>query len=222
MSSIFDVLTDLPLFKGVSHEKMTRAAGQFRFEFKKFAPSEVIVKAGDLCGSLIFILSGRSTSVCRLHSGITVEQLLPEKVALAPEFLFGRTTSHPATVTAVDDCAVLEIQKSDYTEIVRTDRVFFLNYLNLLCQKSQKCYDNEWFNGSAAVRLAAIADYFSDAKSLEVTVSCDGNLYELLGVSLDEYRSELNRLKDLFVVKSFDDSKAVIADRRELLSLRDK
>ena len=43
MNSMFDILMGLPLFRGVSRERMADIVGMAKFHFLKYLPGETIV-----------------------------------------------------------------------------------------------------------------------------------------------------------------------------------
>lgn len=139
MSSMFELLMELPLFQGVSHESMARIVGNAKFHFLKFPAGETVVRAGEPCRHITFVISGAVRSTVVNNSGsFAVSQLLRAPSVLAPDFLFGRVTVHPATVVAEEPTSILQISKADYINILYADTVFMFNYLNLLSVNAQK------------------------------------------------------------------------------------
>ena len=58
MNTMFDTLLQLPLFQGLAQEDFTNILGKVKLSFTKHKAGEVIVKAGDTCSQLIFVLKG--------------------------------------------------------------------------------------------------------------------------------------------------------------------
>lgn len=139
MSSMFELLMELPLFQGVSRESMARIVGAAKFHFLKFPEGETILRAHEQCAHITFVISGRVRSTVVNTSGsFAVSQELAAPAVLAPDFLFGRVTTLPATVVAIEPTSILQISKSDYIKILNSDQVFMFNYLNLLSVNAQK------------------------------------------------------------------------------------
>ena len=74
-------------------------------------------------------------------SRVTVSQTLDAPEVIAPEYFFGRVTNYPATVTALDNCGTMQIEKRDYVDIINSDQVFLFNILNLLSMNAQRATD---------------------------------------------------------------------------------
>lgn len=215
--NIFDTLTELPLFKGVSRETMSRTVGNYRFEFKKYAPGEIIVKAGAPCRSVIFILSGKVNSSLSLSDDLRIVQILPANVMIDTEFLFGKHTSHPALISAEDRVAVLEISKNDFIGIIASDTVFMFNYLNILSRKSQKIFDNYPVTGSLLSQLTTITDFFTDPKATQITVCFHPDTERAFGMSPEQFSSEARKLLEKKLIANFDGMAVYISDRSRLL-----
>lgn len=62
MNTMFDTLLQLPLFQGLAQEDFTNILGKVKLNFTKHKVGEVIVKAGDTCSQLIFVLKGEISS----------------------------------------------------------------------------------------------------------------------------------------------------------------
>ena len=58
MSSMFEILMDLPLFRGVTRARLAQTVGEAKFHFLKFPAGEPIVRADEPCAHLTFIISG--------------------------------------------------------------------------------------------------------------------------------------------------------------------
>ena len=54
---MFDILMGLPLFRGVTRERMAETVGMAKFHFLKYLPGETVVTAGDPCTHIKFIIS---------------------------------------------------------------------------------------------------------------------------------------------------------------------
>ena len=139
MSSMFELLMNLPLFRGASHTRLAQTVGEAKFHFLKYPAGETIIRAGDSCTHLTFVISGSVRSTIVNNTGrFAVGQTLTAPAVIAPDFLFGRTTSYPCTVDALETTGILKISKSDYIRILYSDQVYMFNYLNTLSVNAQK------------------------------------------------------------------------------------
>ena len=210
----------LPLFQGVSTEKITALVEKLPFHFLKFRSGEQILAAGDPCTHIKFVVSGkvRVTMPCA-QLRITMEQTLVTPNVLAADYLFGRETVYPFTVVADGPCGILQLLKSDYVKMINTDKVFLFNILNLLSSGSQRGISMALSvkDGSVAERLAMFV------QSLVVTGATDvvlrykqRDLCALLSTQRTTLIAMLDKLTDEGIVE-YDSNVLRVLDLRGLL-----
>ena len=125
MNSMYQQLMQLPLFQGVSTDKITALVEKLPFHFLKFRNGEQVFAAGDPCTHLKFIVSGRvRLSMMCDHLRVSFHQTLSTPHVLAAECLFGRETVYPFTAVAEGPCGILQLLKADYVKMVNSDKVF--------------------------------------------------------------------------------------------------
>ena len=55
---LYDSLQPFPLFQGLSRTELLQLAGQTKFGFQKLAVGKTVVREGDACNQLLFLVSG--------------------------------------------------------------------------------------------------------------------------------------------------------------------
>lgn len=222
MDSIYDNLLELPLFKGVSHERMVDAVGTTPFHFLKFLPGQVIIDEGDACSHIVFIISGKVRVSISARSGrFAVSQTLEAPDVVAPEYLFGRTTSFPCRVTAIDSVGILQIEKNDYLRILNSDKVFMYNFLNLLSMKAQKGIDGilALTNGSLEERLAYWIVALTQSTGVDIEMTCKTrDLYSMFGVQRSSFIAMLDTLVKRGII-TYEPGIIRVTERSRLLQL---
>ena len=139
MDQMYQLLMGLPLFSGVTYEKMLEIIGNTKFHFLKFLGGETFIAEGEQCTHIKFIISGKvRVSIANHDRRFTVSQTLTAPDVVAPEYIFGRSTVYPCSVVALEPTGVLQISKADYMKILNSDPIFLINYLNLLSMNAQK------------------------------------------------------------------------------------
>lgn len=222
MDSMFDILMGLPLFRGVSHERMSKTVGDTKLHFLKYLPGETIFQAGQMCSSVAFIISG----TVRIHitnpdGRFSVSQSLMAQDVIAPDFLFGKITNYPGDVSAVDTVSMLLISKTDYIKILHSDNVFLFNYLNLLSMNAQKAVEGilAVSTGDIAERIAFWISALTQPRSFDIRLECkQRDLVGLFGVQRSAMRAALDELKDKGII-DFSLYGIDVKDRRALLGL---
>lgn len=222
MESMFEILMDLPLFQGVSREKLSELIEKTPFHFLKFSNGEQIIAAGDPCTHVRFIISGEArietTSQMRR---VTISETMASPGVLGPEYLFGLDTFYPYKVTARGDCGILQLTKADYVNILQSDKIFLFNALNILSRKSQKNATNilSLSSGTVAERLSylVISLTHHNAKDIKVTFK-QKDLCTILGTQRSSFISAITKMQEDGLI-DFNMSEMTIHSRQTLLDI---
>lgn len=220
---MFEILMDLPLFRGVTRARLAQTVGEAKFHFLKFPPGELIVRADEPCTHLTFIISGAVRSQIVNRSGrFAVSQTLAAPAVISPDFLFGRFTNYPGDVTAIDSVGVLKISKSDYLKILHSDQVFMFNYLNTLSVNAQKALKGvlSLTTGEVDERIAFWIIALTQPGATDITLSCrKRDLCSLFGVPRAVFDASLESMLARGFLKSYDNKVININNRADLLAL---
>lgn len=222
MSSMFDILMELPLFRGVTRERMAETVGMAKFHFLKYLPGENVVEAGDPCSHIKFIISGSTRStIVNSDKRFKVSQTLTAPDVIAPEYLFGRATNYPSTVTALEPTGILQIDKSDYIKILSSDDVFMFNFLNMLSLNAQKSSAGvlALTTGSIEERIAFWIIALTQPSGKDITLECrHRDLYSFFGVQRSSFIATLDEMKAKGIL-DYTQNKISVIDRRSLIEL---
>lgn len=219
---MFDQLMSLPLFQGVSRERMENTVGSIKFHFLKFPEGETVIRAGEPCTKLSFVLNGSVRSTVVNNTGrFAVAQTLDAPAILAPDFLFGRTTFHPATVVALESSSIVQIDKQDYVRILNSDSVYLLNYLNILSMNSQKGKLDilSLTTGDVDERIAFWISILTQATARDIVLSCRSrDLCSLFNTPRSLFMASLEKMKDAGLL-DYTNTELFIKSRSALQSL---
>lgn len=222
MNSMFEILMGLPLFRGVSRDRIAEIVGMAKFHFLKYLPDENIVSTGAPCDHIKFIISGSVRSTIVNSDGrFKVSQTLDAPDVIAPDFLFGRATNYPCSVVASEPTGILQIAKNDYIKILNSDQVFLFNYLNVLAMNAQKAVDGvlALTTGSTEERIAFWIIALTQPTGREITLSCrQRDLYSFFGVQRTSFISTLEQMKSKGLIE-YNQNEIRIVNRRDLVGL---
>lgn len=139
LHELYDKLLSLPLFLGMTLHELQEAAGQAKLEFKKKEEGEMIVKEGERCNHVYFLLSGELYVETEAddHGYRVVEDIAAPEIFQA-ECLFGLNQRFTHTYIAKNTCSLLRIDKKDITKLSGNFDIFRINLLNLISAQSQK------------------------------------------------------------------------------------
>ena len=219
---MFDILMGLPLFRGVTRDRMAETVGMAKFHFLKYLPGETIVSAGDPCAHIKFVISGKvRMTVENADRRFKVASTLGAPDVLAPSFLFGRATDYPCTVKAIEDTSILQITKQDYLRILNSDTVFMLNFLNMLSVNAQKSVDGvlALTTGSMEERIAFWIVALTQPGADNIVLSCrHRDLYSFFGVQRSSFIATLEGLREKGLI-SYHGNEIEVNSRKDMLDM---
>lgn len=224
MNSMYQQLMQLPLFQGVSTEKITALVEKLPFHFLKYRNGEQIIAAGDACTHVKFIVSGLvKLDTPFPHLRINLYQTVSNPHVLAPEYLFGRDTVYPYTAVSEGTCGILQLLKSDYIKMITTDKVFLFNILNYLSSGTQRnlAYPLSIKDGSVVERLAILVDMLTMTGATDISLRYkQRDLCILLGTQRTTLMSMLEKLSEQDIV-DYDSNTLTILDIDGLMQAKE-
>jgi len=219
MESMYKILMELPLFKGVSHARMSTIIEKAKFHFFKYLPGEMIIMAGAPCTHIKFVISGAVRSEAVNSSGrFRIAQTIKAPGVIAPDFLFGRITTYPSTVTSLETSGIMQISKKEYVGMLQSDEVLLFNFLNLISMNAQKGGDGilSLTTGSLEERIAYWVVALTQRSSTDITLSCrTKDLYSFFGVQRTSFISTLDSMRQKGLL-DYDTHEIRFHDRRKL------
>jgi len=224
--SIFSTLMELPLFGGVTRDKLFEVVGKSKSHFLKYEPGEEFVTAGEPCTHLKFLLHGEvRVTVTNRDGSFNFSQTLVGPDVIAPDYLFGMTTDFPCSVVSLTQASVLQISKVDYLSILNSDSVFMLNYLNLLAMNAQKVVEGVMTltNDRVDERVAYWVKALSKTSSRDIVLQAQNREFsQIFGVTRAALTDALERMRKCGLI-DYTANKIRVLDRRGLLAiLREK
>lgn len=221
-TSMFELLMDLPLFKGVSLSTLSQVVGETKFHFLKYPAGETIIRERENCTHITFVIAGSvRLNTVNANGRFAISQTLKSPAVIAPDFLYGRITSYPCSVTAIDDVSILKISKADYARILNTDPVFMINYLNTLSVNAQKSVEGilSLTTGEIDERIAFWIIALTQPGSIDIKLSCrKRDLCSLFGAPRGMFNAGLESMKERGLI-DYDNNELFVVDRTAMLNL---
>ncbi|MGM9804508.1 MAG: Crp/Fnr family transcriptional regulator [Muribaculaceae bacterium] len=221
MDSIFDTLMALPLFQGISRLKLSELVEKVPFHFSKYRDGNPIVKAGDKCNSMLFLVSGqvRIDIPCQNKRIHFIETVTAPNV-IGPEYMFGKTTAYPFNVFSHGVCGTLQITKADYVNMLQTDKVFLFNILNMLSRSNQTSTASilSHTKGSICERIAQMVSILAHPDATDLRISFrQKDFSSMLGSQRTSFINALEHMKADGLI-DYSLNEIVIKDRNKLLN----
>lgn len=222
MESMYEKLMELPLLQGVSRDMLSELIEKTPFHFIKYTPGQQIVAINDECTHIKFIISGDvRIDIPSTNRRVMVSETLSGPNVIGADYLFGRNTFYPFNATAITECGILQIIKSDFINILMSDKVFLFNMLNIISRNSQKSTFGimSLSSGSIAERLSFIITSLTQRGSKDITLTYkQKDLCSILGVQRSSLINSLAKMKEEGVI-DYNLSEIKVLDRNILLEI---
>lgn len=224
MDSMFNILLGIPLFHGISYQKLSEILGKYPFNFLKYDDGQTIIKAGEPCTRLATIVSGAArTRISSAENRVTVSQTICAPATIAPEFFFGKNTFYPSSVTAIGETGLMTIEKKDYIDIIHSDNVFLFNFLNIISVNAQQASAGvlALTSGDLRKRIAYWIVALTSSRGKDITMECrQRDLYAVFGVPRQSLVAALDKMKSDGIL-DYSASCIEISSRRKLVDMLD-
>lgn len=198
-------LLSIPLFQGISQSDMTEIMGYTRFDFEKFEKGRTIIKQGESCERLVFLLNGTVEAVTTSSdNAIIVHEYINAPLQFQPERLFGLNQHYTSTFRAHTLCHTMKLSKAEVTKIYNNYEVFRINLLNILSTRLQRVEDRQRLSNKMTLRLRILRFftthclYPAGEKIFKLKMT---DLASELNDSRLNISIELNRLQDEGLIK---------------------
>ena len=142
---LLDKLLQFPLFLGMSRDDLEIVAGHTRFGFLKLEAGKTVVKSGDNCNQLHFLINGNLR--VRTYSddyGYSVEEQMQAPNILQLESVFGYYQRYTHDFIAQTDVNFITIDKEEVMRLTEDFLVFRLNIMNHFATLTQKKMRQAW------------------------------------------------------------------------------
>ena len=134
----YSLLSNAPLFKGLSHDEIEKILDNVPHNVKKFQSGSMICLSGEHVNSLMVVISGIVKGEMADYAGrvIKIEDIAAPDT-LAPAFLFGSRNRFPVNVIAVSSAELLLISKTDFLKLLMINDTILVNFLDMISNRSQ-------------------------------------------------------------------------------------
>src|SRR5450759_5137959 len=181
------LLSNAPLFKGLSHDEIEKILDNVPHNVKKFQSGSMICLSGEHVNSLMVVISGVVKGEMVDYAGRVIKiEDIPAPGALAPAFIFGNRNRFPVNVIAVSSAELLLIGKTDFLKLLMINDTILVNYLDMISNRSQflsekiKFLNFKTIKGKLAHYILQKAGKEKSSVNLDMTQS---DLAEFFGVA---------------------------------------
>jgi CRP/FNR family transcriptional regulator, dissimilatory nitrate respiration regulator len=202
----FKILTECPLFKGLSSSEVESIFAVIPFRTKKFKAGSLIAQSGEEVNSLMLVMNGTVKGEMVDYSGklIKIEDI-PAPGALAPAFVFGNRNRYPVNIIAVSDSGILIIEKGVFLKLLMKNDRILLNFLDMISNRSQFLSEKIKFLNFKTIK-SKLAQYIlkldGDNKSFVRMDKTQNDLADYFGVARPSVARALHDLEETGFIKA--------------------
>jgi CRP-like cAMP-binding protein len=154
---LYDSLLQFSLFQGLSRAELLQLTGQTKFGFLKLPEGKPVVREGEPCSQLYFLIDGRlSLTTMSDDRRYSVIEQLSAPWLLQPEAVFGAHPQYTSTVSTLTECHFITLSKDEVLRILEDFFIIRLNLLNLLSTQSQRRGRQPWRRSPETLRQRII------------------------------------------------------------------
>lgn len=191
MSSMYETIRELPLFKGIGDDQLSQMLEKTSMEFLKFEEGDIIAKEKDSVKAIDFILGGRVRLIYKLKNySISIEEIIEKGSMIGAGNLYGMETHYTATAQAMGKVSLMRLAKSQYMNILLSDRIYILNFVNYLsasAQRGKKLILNQKPHSIRQCLNTLISSIVSKNAETVMITGEDRDIAEYCGVSIPDF-----------------------------------
>jgi len=209
---MYDNLLQLPLFQGLSKDDFTTIIEKVKFHFMSFKKGETIIRQGDACKQIVFLLNGEivAQTMNEKHNYLLSEKLDCPHI-IEPYSLFGMQTRYTATYQANAPVQILAIDKAYIFSELNNHEIFRINYLNLLSNRCQCLQQKLWENHIGTLKEKFICFLHNRCQRADGEKTLLITMEDLANI-IDETRINVSRM-----LNEFQEKELIQLKRKEIL-----
>lgn len=136
---MYDLMLELPVFQGLSYEQLTTIIEKVPFHFKKYKSNDYLIRNGEQCDEIVFLLSGRVRVLTpSFKDSIIIAEDFEAPHTISFYNLFGRDTTTRSSIYAQGAVGVMSLNKENFLHMISDNKLMLINVLNILSSHAQK------------------------------------------------------------------------------------
>ena len=142
---IYEQLQQFTLFQGLSRTELLQMAGNTKFGFMKVAAGQPVVREGEECRQLHFLIGGSlSVQTMSDDGGYRLCEQLAAPWLLQADVLFGLRPRFTLTATTLTEAHFITLSKDEVLRLIDDFLIIRLNLLNIMSSQSQRNAHRVW------------------------------------------------------------------------------
>jgi CRP/FNR family transcriptional regulator, dissimilatory nitrate respiration regulator len=218
----YELLTNTPLFRGLSELEIKTILSAVPFHEKKFSAGTIIAQSGETVSRLMIVTSGTAKGEMVDYAGRVIKiEDIPAPNALASAFMFGPRNVFPVNVISVTDTRLLVIEKNDFLKLMMTNDHILVNFLNMISGRSQFLSEKIKFLNFRTIK-GKLAQYIlhrdESASNIVRLDRTQNDLADFFGVTRPSIARAIGEMEKDGLIKA-EGKNIVIINRKDLAGL---
>lgn len=228
---MYEMLMELPIFKGAGKEHISKFVEKTPVEFKTFHHGEVIASPDEECKGLLLVLRGK-VRICYdtvLNKNKVVGESLRVPLlkevrgsgsAIGIDLLYGLSSKYNCTVYSEDKTDLLYITKAQLQSLLMQEPLYLVNAMNILSRNSQrgKQVVCRAYPGSLYDVIAKYVILLTEWNSSDILITSSLDTWsELMCKDSAEIKSEFEKLINEGILEVNDKDSYRVFDRLRLI-----
>ncbi len=220
MATMYEMIMDLPLLKGVGKEQVSLFLEKTNIAFNNYNEGDVIINRGDEAKMVRFIIKGEASVIHEVADGqIIVEESAGPGRVFGADRLYGIANNYPYEVRSGGKTSIMEFSKEQYVSLLNSNWIYLLNFFNYLSLRAQRPVEivQEYGKGSITSRLAMLVGIMTSPESLKITIrATEEVLADYCATDVRTLRRWKKDMQDASVIKCSGE-KINLVSRRDFL-----
>ena len=135
---MLEALIKCKLFADMSKIEIEQCMTSFHYQIKKYAKGEIVVNIQESVLQQLILIKGSVKSEMYSYNGKTIKIAdMNTPRLLAPGYLFGNQSYYPISISATENCEIMNISKLNFLNALQHHVQLQLNFINLISNQTQ-------------------------------------------------------------------------------------
>lgn len=221
MATMYETIMNLPLFKGLSRDQVSSFLEKTHIRFSRYEKGDMFISTKDIVTEVRCIISGNVRIIHDIgeKKSIRLSESQDGGNILGADKLFGMDTSYGFDAYAESQVSLLEFSKAQYINLLSSDSIYLINYLNFLSYRAQLRYSifNNYPSDDLEAICARLIKAYCSTNSQNISLSFNiSDLATFMNTHIDSITKSIKNLENRGIIKETPDGFSVID--RTLLS----
>lgn len=218
---MYEMIMDLPLFKGVSKGQVSQFLEKTNVDFLNYESGETIIEEGDEVTMVKFVVSGAIRITYALGTlPMEIIETCRAGSVLGADRLYGISTDYPYKGVAIEKTSIMQFSKEQYVNLLLADRIYMINFFNFLSLRAQRPIEmmKAYPSGDLRSRLSLLLSVITQPGSSDIEIKAsDETLAKFANITKEEAQAWKDKSTRRGLIRCADGSIKILS-RKVFLS----